>query len=64
MVGDDWEKWDAIPLPTDRYNGWGENFAELFDWHPWLRSFYTTWEVNFNTRPVGVHAIRGRYAVL
>ena len=54
MGGDDWQKWDDVPLPAVRYSPWGDPYAEIFDWYPWMRSFYTNWEIDYNTRTVGV----------
>lgn len=52
--GEDWAAWEAVPLPVDRLNFWDEPFAELYDWYPWLRRFYTKMEMEYDCLPVRV----------
>lgn len=51
-VGRDWDAWNDIALPTDKLNFWDEPYAELYDWYPWMRRFYTSWEIEHNCLPV------------
>lgn len=53
-IGPDWEAWEGVPLPVERSNFWKEPYAELFDWYPWLRPFYTKWEIEHDCEPVRV----------
>lgn len=48
----DWASWEAVPLPCEKYNFWNEPYAELYDWYPWMRKFYTNWEIEHNCLPV------------
>ncbi|CAN0011991.1 unnamed protein product [Pylaiella littoralis] len=46
MMQADWDRWNAIPLPSNgRLNDWGEPYSEIYEWYPWMRKFYTTWEI-------------------
>lgn len=46
MMQADWDRWNAIPLPSNgRLNDWGEPYSEIYEWYPWMRKFYTAWEI-------------------
>lgn len=44
----DWEKWEAVALPVVRTNLWGEAYTELYDWYPWMRAFYSKFEMSYD----------------
>ncbi|CAN0169775.1 unnamed protein product [Ectocarpus sp. 12 AP-2014] len=51
MMEADWARWDAIELPHGgKFNYWNEPYAEVYDWYPWLRRFYTQREINYDCK--------------
>lgn len=45
MMETDWERWNAITPPTSWVNDWNEPYSEIYDWYPWMRSFYSRYEI-------------------
>lgn len=56
-MAEDWAAWEAVELPVKRINFWNEPYAELYDWYPWMRVFYTKWEVEHNALPVSARSL-------
>ncbi len=48
MMETDWERWNAMTPPTSWLNDWNEPYSEIYDWHPWMRKFYSQREIDID----------------